>query len=97
MKISLPQIEKSDIKIENIRYGGATVRHNPGVMFHKKAFYDNHLVDIKCDQNLLVVITLAGPGETHPSVKFDRQTSRVMTNNKIIEVPFHGDQNNKND
>ena len=92
MRIFLPQVEKTEINIDYIRYGGTTERHNPGVMFHQKAFYNNHLVSIKCDQNLLVVMTLADVGESHPPVKFDRQASRVLAGGKVIKVPFHGVQ-----
>ncbi|MCF8361827.1 MAG: hypothetical protein K9G70_04305 [Prolixibacteraceae bacterium] len=89
MKIALPKLEKADIRINNVKYGGSTVRHNTGVMFHQNAYYDNHLIDIKCDRNLLVVITLADAGKPHPLVKFDDETSRVMVGSSNIDIPFY--------
>lgn len=77
MKISVPQWEKTKIEISEVRYGGKTIRHNPGVGFNKQYYLDNHLINIVCDGNITVVMTLAQPGNTHPEIEFAKDKIKV--------------------
>jgi len=87
MKITTPGNAQPAIHIGEVRYGGETVRHNPGVHYYGKSYFDNHLIDIECDNDILVVMTLQEPGKKHPDVTVNRRATRIKVGNLSLSVP----------
>ena len=86
LKISLPGIKQPVISIGRVRYGGETIRHNPGVEFNGVSYFNNHLIDIECNGAILVVMTLQEPGKEHPVVKGKQHSKHLVVGKKQIKV-----------
>jgi hypothetical protein len=87
MRITVPGIKHPVIHIGNVRYGGETIRHNPGVGFHGESYFDNILIDIECDKNILVVMTLQEPGKSHPEISVNRRGNKIKAGNSLVRIP----------
>ena len=87
MKLSVPGINNPQIRIDNVRYGGTTERHNPGIGFHGKRYFDNYLINIACEGDILVVITLQEADKPHPYVKLNDQMRTVKVGQKTFSLP----------
>lgn len=87
MKLSVPGVKNPQISIDNVRYGGTTERHNPGIGFHGERYFDNYLINIACEGDILVVITLQEADKPHPSVTLDDQMRTVNVGQKTFTLP----------
>jgi hypothetical protein len=69
-----------------VRYGGETVRHNPGICYHQKCYSHNKYIDIRCNKNIVVVMTLQKGNRKHPEVKFYRQKQKILVGQQTINL-----------
>ncbi|WKN44631.1 hypothetical protein [Tunicatimonas pelagia] len=51
-----------------VPYGGKTKQHNFGIIYQGKSYPFSRYIDVLCDQNITVVMTLQPKGKTHPKV-----------------------------
>lgn len=65
-----------------VRYGGSTVRNNPGIRYHGNPYTHTSYLDINCEGNIIVVMTLQIKGKTHPQVAFDEAEHEVIAGGK---------------
>ena len=86
MKIAVPGINDPQINIGRVRYGGTTERLNPGIGYHGQYYHDNHLIDISCDRDILVVITLQQAGKDHPLIEMEEELQQVRVGNKLFSL-----------
>ncbi|MEM9329571.1 MAG: hypothetical protein AAGA85_28185, partial [Bacteroidota bacterium] len=54
------------ISTGQLRYGGATKRHNTGIGFEGHRYPETKYVDIHCDKEIEVILTLVDAGQEHP-------------------------------
>ena len=66
-----------EVSEEMVRYGGSTVRLNPGISYQAKSYAYSRAIDIRCDRSIKVVITLQAEGEEHPKVSWNKMKNRV--------------------
>ncbi len=57
------------VRISRVRYGGPTVANNPGIGYQGNQYADNQAIDIMCDGNITVVMTLQPAGKRHPKIE----------------------------
>jgi hypothetical protein len=62
-------LEKPNISIQKVRYGGSTSRHNPGICFHGECHEFTTAVDISCNGDISVVLVLQQSGKMLPSLE----------------------------
>jgi hypothetical protein len=86
MLIRVPGIKNPVVHIGSVRYGGETIRHNQGIGFQGKLYHDNITIDIECDKNIIVVMTLQEKGKEHPDISLNRQGTRLKSGKKRIEL-----------
>jgi hypothetical protein len=59
MRVTAPEEQiTGEITVSEIRYGGSTESNNPGIGFGDKFWRQNKAIDIPCDGNIEVEITL---------------------------------------
>lgn len=87
LKISVPGMAEPEIHLRSVRYGGSTQRHNPGIFFNGRAWYDNHLIDIHCEREILVVMTLQPAGSAHPGISGHQQSKSIKVGQQRIKLP----------
>ena len=70
---------QTTLKIDTgrVRYGGSTVRNNPGIRYHGKSYTHSKWLDVNCDGNITVVMTLQVKDKNHPSVIFDEAKHKI--------------------
>lgn len=86
LKATVMNAEKP-LKIETgqARYGGSTVRNNPGIWYRDNSYSYNNWVDIYCEGDITVVITLQPAGHTHP--KAVQKGNKVFVDGLQIQLP----------
>ncbi len=67
------------------RYGGKTVRHNPGIRFGGKTYSNSRWIDIECEANLTLLITLQEAGKEHPDIR-PLQSNGWEVGNKALYI-----------
>ncbi|MGK7395253.1 MAG: hypothetical protein ACNS62_11815 [Candidatus Cyclobacteriaceae bacterium M3_2C_046] len=72
------------IETGQVRYGGNTSSHNNGILFNGQVYRNNNWIDVYCDKNITVAMTLQGRGEKHPQVKWMDQG--VIIGNHPIQI-----------
>lgn len=87
LKITVPGMTEPEIQLGSVRYGGSTQRHNPGIFFNGQAWYDNHLIDIHCEKEILVVITLQPTGCLHPEISGNQFSKTIKVGGQRISLP----------
>lgn len=78
--------ENPSIDTGRVRYGGETIRHNPGICYHDSCYEYSKTIDIKCKGNIMVVMTLQQEGEEHPEVKIGRDKQRIHIGKTILNI-----------
>ena len=68
-----------------VRYGGSTVKNNPGIYYHGKGYTNNNWIDVTCDEEITVVFTLQPADKIHPKVKV--QANHILVDRLRIQVP----------
>ncbi len=58
-----------EVKVGKVRYGGSTQDHNPGIGFGGKYYSYNKTIDIACDGNITVIMTMQPKGDKHPNME----------------------------
>jgi len=61
---------KHQISVGKARYGGSVIRHNTGVCFYDTCYKHVKTIDVLCDGDITVVMTLIKEGEEHPVIKY---------------------------
>ena len=61
-----------EISQTTVRYGGKTVRNNPGIGYQGKTYWNNHAIDIQCPGSITVILTLQPADKKHPKTDTDR-------------------------
>lgn len=69
------QVHVSQTKI---RYGGITDRLNPGICFDGICYEYSRAIDVMCDGDITVVMTLQPEGKSHPHVAFDKDNRVII-------------------
>ncbi len=69
---------KIQLSHANIRYGGNTVRLNPGICFNGNCYDYSSAIDVLCDGDITVVMTLQPEGKPHPHVAFDKENRVII-------------------
>lgn len=87
MKITVPGIVKPNIQLRKVRYGGETQRNNPGLIYNGEAWYDNLLIDIQVEGDVLVVMTMQEADITHPSVIGGQQSRIIKVGDYRLKIP----------
>ena len=64
LKATVIGTNKVNVTIGKIRYGGSTIKHNT---FYGKKYSHNKTIDINCNGNIKVVMTLQPEGVPHPT------------------------------
>ena len=79
---------QNTIKIDTgrVRYGGSTVRNNPGIRYQGKSYTHTRYLDINCEGNIIVVMTLQIKDKTHPKVAFDEVGHEVIAGGRRFRV-----------
>lgn len=57
-----------------VRYGGKTVRLNPGIGYHGKGYVHSRAIDIACEGHITVAITLQPAHQSHPPLQWNEET-----------------------
>lgn len=78
---SAPQIDTS-----RVRYGGSTVHNNPGIRYRGKRYDFNTAIDVLCQKNIVVAITLQPKGKKHPKIQYFREKNRIRCGKKTIQL-----------
>jgi len=86
MRFTVLNTKKAIIDTGMVRYGGTTEWQNHGIWFKAKNYTKNRWIDIACDKNIVVVITLAAKGKQHPSIGFKSKSREVLIGNKKIKL-----------
>jgi hypothetical protein len=87
MMIRVPEIAAPKFSVSPVRYGGETTRNNPGIGYNGEYYLDNHLIDVECDKDILVILTLQEAGKTHPSIQINKKGTRIKAGDKTIRLP----------
>jgi hypothetical protein len=58
----------AEVEVGKVRYGGSTVEHNSGIGFGGSYYGYNKTIDIACDGNITVVMTLQPKEVKHPRI-----------------------------
>lgn len=69
-----------------MRYGGSTVRNNPGIRYRGKSYTHSKWLDVNCEGNIMVVMTLQKKGTMHPVVRFDKVKKEVVAGEKGLAI-----------
>ncbi len=73
------------MKTGKVRYGGSTVRNNPGIWYRGNSYTHNNWIDVYCDGDITVVLTLQPAGNTHPRVV--QQGKRILVDGLEVQLP----------
>ena len=79
--------DQTSLKIDTgrVRYGGTTMRNNPGIRYRGNAYTHSKWLDINCQGNIIVVMTLQEKGKTHPAVELDKGKQEVVVGRKRFD------------
>ena len=79
---------QTTIKIDTgrVRYGGPTIRNNPGIRYLGKSYTHSKWLDVKCDGDITVVMILQVKGKKHPSISHKRANNEVMVGEKSFTI-----------
>ncbi len=69
MKARVVGEKKVDVSVNQVRYGGTTVANNTGIGFGSKRYEHSKAIDISCDGDITVVMTLQPAGKDHPLIE----------------------------
>ncbi len=72
MKTTVVGEKKVDVSVNQVRYGGTTVANNTGIGFGSERYEHSKAIDISCDGNITVVMTLQPAGKVHPDVNIQK-------------------------
>jgi hypothetical protein len=65
----LAGVEEVAVETGLHRYGGETVRLNPGIRYQGEAYPNSRWIDIACEGELTLLISLQAAGKVHPEVQ----------------------------
>jgi len=68
MKATVIGSKKAEISIGKATYGATTVANNTGIAFKGKKYTHTKTIDIACDKNITVIMTLQPKGKSHPEL-----------------------------
>ena len=68
------------------RYGGNTIELNPGICYHDSCYEYSNYIDIRCDKNSLIVLSLQEKGVAHPKVSYIKEERLIMVGEKGVLV-----------
>jgi len=68
-----------------VRYGGSTVKNNPGIYYQGKGYKNNNWIDVYCDGEITVVFTLQPVNKLHPQIKM--QGNNILVDGLQVQVP----------
>ena len=66
--------KKVQVYTSQVRYGGSTKVRNPGIGFGHRSYAFSKAIDIACDGDITVVITLQPIGKAHPKIELQNVT-----------------------
>ncbi|MEM9830205.1 MAG: hypothetical protein AAF944_06185 [Bacteroidota bacterium] len=80
--------EDKPIKLDTgkVPYGGTTKQHNHGIVYQGQSYPFSRYIDIFCDRNITVVMTLQPVGEAQPNVRVEKGTIRV--GKQVLNLPL---------
>ncbi|NJO02097.1 MAG: hypothetical protein HC880_10740 [Bacteroidia bacterium] len=81
MRVKVLGRPKVEVRTGLHRYGGETVRLNPGIQYNGQVYARSRWVDVLCEGNLTLLITLQRPGQSPQEV--------TVISDEVIKV---GDQ-----
>ncbi|MEM8969116.1 MAG: hypothetical protein AAGE93_22050 [Bacteroidota bacterium] len=89
LKFTVLNKDKS-IKLDTgkVPYGGKTKQHNFGIVYQGQGYPFSRYVDVFCDLNITVVMTLQPANETHPEVRIENGTIRVGEQPLNLPLPL---------
>lgn len=74
------------IETGELRYGGNTTNNNPGIIYRNNVYENSRFIDVFCDQNITVVITLQKEGRRHPDISKTAK-NQYKVGNILIDIP----------
>jgi hypothetical protein len=74
--------DKHEITIERIRYGGETTDHNPGIGFNNDRYEYCKVINVTCERNITVVLTMQPGGRDHPEISPGEFMDKIKKNNR---------------
>jgi hypothetical protein len=80
------QPQTLELDTGRVRYGGPSGKYNPGINYHGKKYQFNKWIDVYCNGNIGVAITLQKKGETHPGVKWIPQYQTLMVDETSYSI-----------
>ncbi len=87
LKLTVLHTERP-IKLDTgkVPYGGQTKQHNLGIVYQGQAYQFSRYIDVFCDNNITVAITLQPKGQSHPVIS--SKDSRIQIDGEKLELPF---------
>lgn len=82
LQVTVLSPEQPNIEVAQLTYGGSTVRLNPGIQYEGKAYSHSHAIDVQCDGQITVVMTLQEKGDKHPRVRWNQEEHTVVVGRK---------------
>jgi hypothetical protein len=87
LKATVVGLEKPlPIETGKLRYGGTTEDHNPGIHYEGKAYTHSRYIDVYCEGDITVVMTLQPKGRKHPAVQADG-AGQVLVGSHLMQMP----------
>ncbi|WP_194774827.1 hypothetical protein [Pararhodonellum marinum] len=75
-----------EIQTGKNRYGGETVRLNPGIHFRGKTYSHTHWIDVYNEGQIVVVLTLQPKGIVHPTVEMMPSGKEVSVGKQVLGI-----------
>ncbi|MFY0653068.1 MAG: hypothetical protein JXQ96_13590 [Cyclobacteriaceae bacterium] len=70
LKAIVRNTKQVNVSTEVLRYGGKTVAHNTGIGYGGKKYANTTAIDISCDGEISVIMTLQTKGMSHPNISW---------------------------
>lgn len=87
LKATVLQHQQVEVKLGKARYGGSVMRHNTGVCYHGDCEEYVKTIDVLCQGDIQVVMTLTRVDQVHPVVSLDLTDSHVLVGDMEISIP----------
>jgi hypothetical protein len=70
-----------------VRYGGDTQRLNFGIGYRGQSYANSRYIDVACQGDLTVLLTLQPAGKKHPAVKRLPGEKSFVVGNQVVQLP----------
>lgn len=87
MKVNIFDVD-TDLKVDTgrVKYGGSTVRNNPGIIYRGQSYSYNRWIDVHCERKITAVITLQPKGKEHPQII--KSGNEISAGSFKVKIPF---------